>query len=265
MGNLVHKQIQTLVPARHHMLAFAGSVNGESSDVTIDAVADSVYSIISNSFVATNNLNIFYAAGLNCDKCRAKITAPSLLDIGYPSIQPLETSSPVFGSVMNFIDYPIPILAEEAFGVQASNTNVGSKNLQFFLGVGQNQTKLDNLPELRWLRATSTTTTSAGVWAIGTMTFDDSLPVGNYDVYGLIGIEVSGVILAARLVFPGQIERPGALVISGESIPPDKIFQGDLGVWGTFASFAPPTIEVFALSSTSVPIDLYILLGKNTL
>jgi hypothetical protein len=85
------------------------------------------------------------------------------------------------------------------------------------------------------------------------VTFDDRLAKGEYAV---VGFEHRGDnVVAARLVFNGQMFRPGTLAVApagphayGSTAvsprPPTAFLDGSLGVYGTFPSFLMPRVEV---------------------
>jgi hypothetical protein len=97
-----------------------------------------------------------------------------------------------------------------------------------------------------------------GAWsAVGTINFDQSLPQGLYTVVGFE--HWSPGALAARLVFPGMHMRPGTLSMAGgtttfqASKRTDRIFyEGGIGVYGSFNSFAPPSLEVLAANADTL-------------
>ncbi len=98
------------------------------------------------------------------------------------------------------------------------------------------------------------------------------LPVGRYHVLGMEVHAVdpgSSVVVAARLVLPNQVHRPGALVLSSASLaeaaamlPPP--FQSDesLGSWGWFEQGSPPKIEVVGSGTSFVVFRGHLLVVK---
>lgn len=98
------------------------------------------------------------------------------------------------------------------------------------------------------------------------------LPVGRYHVLGMEVHAVdpgSSVVVAARLVLPNQVHRPGALVFTNTTLaeasamlPPP--FQSDesLGSWGWFEQGSPPKIEVVGFGSDAVVLRGHLLVVK---
>lgn len=97
-------------------------------------------------------------------------------------------------------------------------------------------------------RATGTTTLTVGQWTAVPITFDDSMPIGNIDVVGM-RVFTAGVV-AARIAFVGQWNRPGVLGVQSKSnLGHDMWRHGNLGVFGTFTVDTVPQIEVLSTSA----------------
>lgn len=80
-------------------------------------------------------------------------------------------------------------------------------------------------------------------WQNGAITFEQNLPVGLYAVMGMHVITDSGI--GARLVFSGQGARPGCLAYDAIEDISNQVFRnGNLGVWGTFHTHSPPTLDI---------------------
>jgi len=83
----------------------------------------------------------------------------------------------------------------------------------------------------------------AYTWQNGAITFEQNLPVGQYAVMGMHVISASGI--GARLVFAGQGARPGCIAYDSIEDISNMVFRnGNLGVWGTFQSGSPPTLDI---------------------
>jgi hypothetical protein len=74
------------------------------------------------------------------------------------------------------------------------------------------------------------------------------------------GDEPSDVI-AARLVLPNQVHRPGALVFTGDTpaaasakLPPPFQVDGSLGSWGWFEQGSPPKVETIGGTEGTVTL-----------
>jgi hypothetical protein len=97
--------------------------------------------------------------------------------------------------------------------------------------------------EMQSLSFTGATTAGANVWTNCPITFDDSLPVGHYQVVGMRAEGAS--LVAARLVFKGYGWRPACLGnVTPQQYGSDIFRNGNLGVWGEFDSINPPTLDI---------------------
>jgi len=187
----------------------------------------------------------------------ATINAPSLLRVAYPNIRPLshhdgESTDP---NVMNMVDHPLLLPASENVAILASvgagAPGPGSEPIAALLWFCD---ELIPVPpgEIFTLRfaVSGAPATTPLIWSpVGTVVFDQSLPPG---VYAVVGFEHwSTNAAAARLVFPGMHMRPGTLSMGhGTFFPSDQrtdrlFYEGGIGVYGSFSSYAPPSFEVF--------------------
>ena len=105
------------------------------------------------------------------------------------------------------------------------------------------------------LFATSSIQATDTSWVSGAITFDQTLPVGKYDI---VGMRVTGSgLVVARLIFIGSsaITRPGVPCTDSNARPNFPNFRmGNNGLFGTFDTSTPPSIEVFGGSSSSQSI-----------
>jgi hypothetical protein len=101
---------------------------------------------------------------------------------------------------------------------------------------------------LRWHAATAVT---AGSWSNLPIIFDDTLPVGHYQVVGFRAHSVN--LIAARLVFKGYAWRPGCIGSASMTAVGDDVFRrGNMGVWGEFDSTTPPNVDFLAAAADAV-------------
>ena len=104
--------------------------------------------------------------------------------------------------------------------------------------------------EIITVHADGATTVTARAWSTVTITFVDTLPVGNYQVVGLRPF--GATMIAARFIFKPGTWRPGAMGLDSQtSMNPDIFRYGRLGIWGEFASVTPPDLEVLCGSADS--------------
>lgn len=105
-------------------------------------------------------------------------------------------------------------------------------------------------------RATTAIAQAAGIWVSGPITFQEQLPVTDFQVVGMRVGASDGI--AARLIFSDSEFRPGALVMSANtSQEPDNRFRyGNMGVWGQFNVNQPPQLEILAGVDTAQDVYL---------
>jgi hypothetical protein len=111
-------------------------------------------------------------------------------------------------------DPPIKLTDTEEIALVAQNTDTSSAQAT----VGVFALALDTLPavpagEPFILRCTGSTTLTAYQWTSVKLTPEVTLPVGTYAVVDFLPI--SAGCIAARLLVPGQVWRPGVLGVAG--------------------------------------------------
>lgn len=93
------------------------------------------------------------------------------------------------------------------------------------------------------VRFTAAVACTAYNWVNGAITLTQNLPVGRYAIVGMHVISASGI--AARLVIPGQGARPGCIAYDSIEDIPNPVFRNaNLGIWGTFHTHSPPTLDM---------------------
>ena len=152
------------------------------------------------------------------------------------------------------LDNPVQLRTGEPVGLDAATASVGGENLVAALWF---MDKLEPVPagETFWLRFTSATALSALAWKVITPSFDQAFPAGTYAVVGLEFTSPGAVV--ARLVFPGSVLRPGVVAqpgtLAGATVGAARthryFYDGTLGVFGTFQTSAPPSVEVFSINA----------------
>ena len=140
---------------------------------------------------------------------------------------------------------PLRLSAGEGMQMHVEETVAGDDRQAtglVWLGDGNLGNPYPGLPMLT-VRFTSAIAGVAYTWQNGAIVFEQNLPVGTYAVMGMHVITASGI--GARLVFSGQGARPGCLAYDDIEDISNQVFRnGNLGVWGTFHTHAPPTLDV---------------------
>jgi len=105
------------------------------------------------------------------------------------------------------------------------------------------------------VRATNTDALTPDEWTNGSFSLDDALPVGRYAIVGM-RVQSAGLV-AARLVFPAQEERPGVLGCDDINDITSPIFRnGGMGLFGEFESIRQPTVDFLSVSADNAQVLL---------
>lgn len=250
---------------RPHMFALKGTTG--TTMAKLSAIRDAILSSGgSEGVIVPQDAKILGAWVGSQYLTKAQFVAASLLRVGYLSLRPITAGAA--GSVLpgnnpnvvSLLDAPVGIRANEVLTVQALASAADTTRALVIVGG-----KIEPLPpgSSFWVRYSATTAAVADTWTWLDITLD-SLPAG---MYAVVGHEHwSANCVAARLVFPGQVARPGTVGLSGASGAAacrthSMFYEGGLGVLGTFQAFAPPGVEVLS-TSTDALHDGYLRLIK---
>lgn len=242
-----------------HAVAFSANMTSTNLGGFVTPVVDPTVTISGNNLLIPDKLNQLFGvaafATAAAVSTKAQIQTPSLRETFYPSVSPIVKAATFAGypAIFDLWDNPIPLETNEGMNFY-SDASLAAPAGQYggvvFLCDGKRAPVQGQ--RIFTLRATATVQQVVNAWANGAMTFDQTLPVGNYDVVGMRA-EATG-LYAARLVFvgPSAVVRPGC---PGVALPTDMDIhafrQGRLGVWGSFFSLTPPSIEVFGGTAAS--------------
>lgn len=247
-----------------HTVAFSTTVALADGLKALSPVTDTVFAPSGNGFLLPADLRLIAAFTGSQQIWRARVNAPSLVRVGYPSVRPVQpaVSTALSGtpaanpSLMTLLDSPIGMRGGEAVGVDAATQNASSERTTAVLWFAD---RLEPVPpgDSFWLRYTSSRALTAHTWTVITPSFDQAFPSG---VYAVIGLEfTSPGAVAARIVFPGSVFRPGVLAQvgsiatgatnAGNARSQATFYDGSLGIFGTFQTSAPPSIEVLSVSA----------------
>lgn len=190
--------------------------------------------------------NIIGAAALVDDASglRAQVQSPSLRMLANLDIEPIILAV-VFGSppeVLFHPENPIPVTAEEAlnFAMLSDPAAIEVHYGLVWLADGPQAPVSGNIFTLR---STATIQQTVDTWTNGNLVYDQTLPAGRYQVVGMRCRSTDGV--AARLVFPEQIARPGVPIVNAIADLDPKTFRyGRSGIWGEFPHTTPPTMDI---------------------
>lgn len=242
-----------------HMVGFQGSVAQNAVLANIPLLTDVVFANTAAGYLPPFAYKLM-ANYVQADAASvAYINTPTLRIPQFPYLSNLDLAAdPPNLPPMNLYGDSGPLLpATDPFNITLSRAGSGTSVCASLNWVSR-QRVTPVKKDIRTVRATASITRVASAWASGSLTIADVLPSGTYEIHGMAAFGTN--LLAARLIFPDQIERPGCLaqVAIGE-YSWDYFRYGNLGVWGSFSSYALPVLEIIgfgANTSQTVYIDI---------
>ncbi|OHB72325.1 MAG: hypothetical protein A2V70_19485 [Planctomycetes bacterium RBG_13_63_9] len=229
-----------------HLAAFEQSIDPAAALVAINGIREEQFQVNTVDFRVKAGLDSVLGAAATINDAsatRAQLQSPSLRMLANLDVEPI-IAALLFGSlpVSGFRPgKPVPLVADENvnFAVQSDPAAAAIHRGFVWFGDGP-QTPVDG--SFFTIRATSAVTLVTGTWVNGNVVFGQVLPTGRYQV---IGMRARGAnLVAARLVFPEQVARPGCLAVNAIGNLSDEAFRaGYAGVWGEFDNTVPPTVD----------------------
>lgn len=243
----------------HHTCGWSESVD-QATLAAIAALSDPVLTISGDNLQVpemTPQLGIIVANGVNL--LRAQLQSPSLRRVVNFEARPVQTDAAMItpNPCFDFMDKPIQLDIGEQLQGWANEDGAGATRMNIFINLVDKAVEKVNVPFYS-VRATSAQTLVAYAWTNGVLTFDQVLPVGKYAIIGA-RCESAGM-LAFRFVLQNQTPRPGGFGVTSDEqqgLPNQR--GGGWGVWGTFDSFTPPTVDFLSASADTseiVTLDL---------
>lgn len=232
-----------------HLLAWFISI-GQTADTDVTPVSDPVFLVQNGHFVPSINVRLMWAAMMSATLNRVRVATPKTRVVTNPYIRPIIEAAvpPSNPAVANWLDAPFSLNALEEIQLLAtSGLGTGNEN---FTGLALVGTGVQPVPQGDFyrLRFTSTTAAVANKWSQLSVTWQDTLPAGQYSVVGLEHESAGGQ--ACRLIFNGQQYRPGTLSVTALANRQHDIFYGHrVGVLGNFLQTAMPIPEVLCNSA----------------
>jgi hypothetical protein len=226
-----------------HTSAFFSATASTVLNTQINAVQDDVLTIRNNNLFPDRDYHLLAAYAGSDTIESGRLVTPTFRVISNPNIVPLNaTDQP--GSNPGIADYrmnPLRIPGGQELEAQGSN-NGGFDPIAMIISIRQTPSA-PPIGQIYTIRATSTSTATAGLWTNMVLTFDDSLPPGRYAVVGGWCLSATGI--AFRLRIPGQLMRPGAIMATalGDVMPKFQT-KGGLGTWGEFNNDTLPELEI---------------------
>lgn len=240
-----------------HFVAYnSTTADGSTAWADVPAVSDAVLGLRNNHLVPTKDLALMAAAAQGTNLTNARISTPTTI-VSPEHIRPINTlavagifpSNPAYVPLMQ---NPPRMRGAEEIVVELRNAASAAVTVGLWLS---SQFEPAPAGEAFWLRFTMQTppptNPGTGVWsAISVVWEKTSLPAGRYAILGMDGwtnaVDVAARFpVCARLVIPGQVERPGTILLTTPAdLTPLFVRDNSLGVWGYFDALLPPSIEI---------------------
>lgn len=223
----------------------ANSVAGaQNVETDLTPIADTVMPIFNGHFFPQDPPSIVFASAMSTNISRARIQTPTLLKTTSPFIRGvmagLVPTSPA--QLADYRNNALDLKAREEIILFGTQTAVAATRITTLLGL----LFTPNPPatgDQYTMRGTSTTAAVANAWTLMTITWQNQIPQGAWNVTGLQ--HQSANAQAARLIFLGGFYRPGCQSLAALADYGHPMFRfGGLGVWGQFRDNIMPNIEV---------------------
>lgn len=229
----------------HHLLAYAGSVAQNAVLATVPAIVDQVVTpYTSTTYAPAKRMRILRSYAMGDSISQVRFDSPLLRLIGPPQVQPIDVAvePSTLPPVNKYDENALVWATNDPLSMLCSRAGAGAAAVYVLHWISPEMPAPVRGPTYA-VRATYTATLTAGTWVPATLTFDQSLPPGRYSIVGMSA--VCGDLLAARLILPDQVYRPGCLAQDLDSQWDWEWFRrGNFGDYGSFQSYSPPTIEL---------------------
>lgn len=237
-----------------HTLAFYEDIDPAGALVPITVVREEMIFTTGDDARVPDALPfIIGAAALIGDASgiQAQVQSPSLRMLANLDVEPIVLAD-LFGSPPEVLFHPeraIPLTPDEAIQF-FMNSNPAAAEQHYGLVWLADGVQNPIVGEFFRVRATSAITQVLTAWTNGNLTFGQTLPAGRYQIIGMRARSADAI--AARLVFPEQVARPGVPVVNAIGDTDVSVFRaGRCGVFGEFPSTNPPTVDVVGGTGTA--------------
>jgi len=223
-------------------MAYFSATQAAVVDTDMPAVTDVFVTVQNTHFLFQTPRFLYWAAHLSASALRSKLNAADLRTVTNPYIRSVNATL-LPGSNPNWADYssnPLKLSALEE--IAALVTDSAAAHHAYILAQTDPSPTIQQMPagNIYTLRGTSTTAAVVGAWTQQVVTWQDTLPGGNFVCVGLTAFSAN--MVACRLVFPGQVERPG--VLGGATPIQQDMFAGKKGMQGVLGRFASTFLPI---------------------
>lgn len=234
-----------------HLLAFQGSVAQNASLAAVPLITDTVFSNQTGGYLPPSNFKAIIGYGRVDSGTIARLDTPNLRIPVYPYLANLDLASdpPNLPPINEWYDSGPTVLQNDQTNFVVSRAGSGAATCEGLFWMAP-RTPSPVYGDVRTIRATAAITRAANSWVEGSLTLQDQLPNGRYQIVGCAAFGTN--LLAVRFIFPDQQLRPG--VIAQQAIGEygwDRFRYGNMGAWGSFYSTAVPTIQVLGYGANT--------------
>jgi len=237
-----------------HLAAFYESLDPAGALTKIAAVADQAIRTDGDDLVVPAAVPMLVAeAALSAatGPAFAQVSSPSLRQLANQDIDPIVAGVKFGGNpaVQHHFPTPRSLKANESlnFAVNATGGAAAANYGLVWLADGPMQPSGGNMFSIR---ATGAASLAAGEWVNTSLTFEETLPAGTYNIMGFRAVGAN--LVAARLALVGGAFRPGVPAVNAVG---DRDFQiarfGSVGSFGLFDVNQPPTVDCLGVTDTS--------------
>ncbi len=245
-----------------HLAGFYGSIAASQTNIILPACQDGAFTLQNQRLIMPQRMQIRRTYLMGSGITEGRIVVPSMRTITYPRIHPVDKSAAPANdpAIVRLDDRGPTMLQTEGLGLEiTTDATAGPLTAIGLLWLYPGYREAIS-GQCYTLKATASVAGAVGVWQAGSMTLENDLPAGEYE---LIGADARGTNLAAlRFRFPGQPLLPGIVCeqAAGEFLT-DHQRMGNMGSFGRFTNTQVPTIEVLGLGATTTQ-DIYLDLIK---
>ncbi|MEM2591605.1 MAG: hypothetical protein QXI60_03370 [Thermofilaceae archaeon] len=240
-----------------HLIAYTASIDS-ATPVALNTVVDDVLTRTGTTRYVVpdeyNNVRFAIASGPNLT--RAQLRSPSLdARLWFPEVIPHRRGAETLSLTVPEVYVPaapIALVPSEELEAFAAEDATGASQVNVFVALGPAELPAPPGGDLRVLRFTGSTTLTARTWTTVTLTPDRSIEPGEYTVVHFLAISANAI--AARLILPPQIWRPGLPALAGtEAVARDAYLAPLEAVsfynMGTFTHVRLPVIQFFSAAA----------------